>query len=34
MGDGSVRTIKASISLRALLLLAARGDGQVQNSTD
>jgi len=34
MGDGSVRTIKASISLRTLLLLAARGDGQVVNSTD
>jgi prepilin-type N-terminal cleavage/methylation domain-containing protein/prepilin-type processing-associated H-X9-DG protein len=28
-GDGSVRTIKASISLQTLLLIAARGDGQV-----
>jgi prepilin-type N-terminal cleavage/methylation domain-containing protein/prepilin-type processing-associated H-X9-DG protein len=29
MGDGSVRNLKSSISLKALQLLAARGDGQV-----
>jgi prepilin-type processing-associated H-X9-DG protein len=29
MGDGSVRTLKANISLRTLQLLAARSDGQV-----
>ncbi len=34
MGDGSVRTIKASISLRTLLLMAARGDGQVISGND
>ncbi|MBO0698621.1 MAG: DUF1559 domain-containing protein [Zavarzinella sp.] len=29
MGDGSVRTLKSTMSLKALILLAARGDGQV-----
>jgi prepilin-type N-terminal cleavage/methylation domain-containing protein/prepilin-type processing-associated H-X9-DG protein len=29
MGDGSVRALKATISFRTLLLLAARSDGQV-----
>ena len=29
MGDGSVRTVKSTMSLKALILLAARGDGQV-----
>jgi prepilin-type N-terminal cleavage/methylation domain-containing protein/prepilin-type processing-associated H-X9-DG protein len=29
LGDGSVRTLKSSISFRTLLLMAARSDGQV-----
>jgi prepilin-type N-terminal cleavage/methylation domain-containing protein/prepilin-type processing-associated H-X9-DG protein len=29
MGDGSVRTVKSSIGLATLVLMAARGDGQV-----
>ena len=32
-GDGSVRVIKSTISLRTMLLLAARGDGQVADSS-
>src|SRR5262249_11662622 len=31
MGDGSVRALKSTISFRTLLLLAARGDGQVND---
>jgi prepilin-type processing-associated H-X9-DG protein len=31
MGDGSVRTIKSTISLRNLLVMAARQDGAVSN---
>jgi len=31
MGDGSVRTLKSTMALRTLMLLAARGDGQVNN---
>jgi prepilin-type N-terminal cleavage/methylation domain-containing protein/prepilin-type processing-associated H-X9-DG protein len=30
-GDGSVRTIKSTVAFRTLILLAARGDGQVVN---
>ena len=32
MGDGSVRSLKATISLRTLVLLAARSDGQPVNA--
>jgi prepilin-type N-terminal cleavage/methylation domain-containing protein/prepilin-type processing-associated H-X9-DG protein len=31
LGDGSVRPLKSTVSFRTLLLLAARGDGQVVN---
>jgi prepilin-type N-terminal cleavage/methylation domain-containing protein/prepilin-type processing-associated H-X9-DG protein len=34
MGDGSVRSLKANISLRTLMLLAARGDGQVNTGDE
>jgi prepilin-type N-terminal cleavage/methylation domain-containing protein/prepilin-type processing-associated H-X9-DG protein len=34
MGDGSVRSLRAGMSLRTLLLLAARGDGQPVNADE
>lgn len=34
MGDGSVRSLKASISFRTMLLMASRSDGQIVTEVD